>query len=267
MSRGEAFRIGAASVGTSGPGLDVSSAEYDLTVVVPTFREAPNLGLLVPRIVAALEQAGLRGEIVIVDDDSADGTEDVCRTLAATYPVRLLVRKGERGLSSAVLHGMRQARGEVLLVMDADLSHPPEAIPQLFETIRSDDADFVIGSRYAGTGSTEEGWGLYRWLNSKVASLLAWPLSAARDPMAGFFALRRSALDGADRLDPVGYKIGLELMVKCHCRRVREIPIHFSNRVHGASKLTIKEQINYLRHLRRLYWYKLKTTLRPRRIA
>jgi dolichol-phosphate mannosyltransferase len=237
-------------------GIVVANAEYAVTVIVPTFREAPNLGLLVPRVSAALAQAGLRGEIVIVDDDSADGTEDVCRVLAATYPVRLFVRKGERGLSSAVLHGMRQACGDILVVMDADLSHPPEAIPQLVEALRTDQADFVIGSRYVASGSTEEGWGVYRWLNSKVAALLAWPLSAARDPMAGFFALRRTALDGAARLDPVGYKIGLELMVKCRCQRIREIPIHFSNRVHGSSKLTFREQINYLRHLRRLYCYK-----------
>jgi dolichol-phosphate mannosyltransferase len=172
------------------------------------------------------------------------------------------VRKAERGLSSAVLHGMNQARGEVLVVMDADLSHPAEAIPQFVEAIRSDEADFVIGSRYVASGSTEEGWGLYRWLNSKVAALLAWPLSSARDPMAGFFALRRSALASADRLDPVGYKIGLELLVKCRCRRVREIGIHFSNRVHGTSKLTFREQLNYLRHLRRLYWYRMKRAFR-----
>jgi dolichol-phosphate mannosyltransferase len=227
-----------------------------VSVIVPTYREAENLPVLVPRLAAALERAGLAGEILVIDDNSPDATSEVCARLAESYPVRLAVRTEERGLSSAVLHGMNLARGDVLVVMDADLSHPPEQVPDLVGALNEEGVDFAIGSRYVRGGQTEEGWGLLRWLNSKGATLLARPLTAAADPMAGFFALRRATLEAAAPLDPVGYKIGLELLVKCGCKKVREVPIHFANRLHGQSKLSFKEQVNYLRHLKRLYEFK-----------
>jgi dolichol-phosphate mannosyltransferase len=229
-------------------------ADMDVSVIVPTFREAANLPVLAESIRAALMATSY--EIVVVDDDSRDGTEDICSELSKSLPLRLLVRRGERGLASAVVHGMKSANGQFLVVMDADLSHPPEAIPALLAPLRAG-ADFVIGSRYVAGGSTEEGWGFYRWLNSKAATLLAWPLAKVRDPMAGFFALPRSLFENAAALDPIGYKIGLELLVKCRCRRVVEVPIHFRNRLHGESKLNLREQINYLRHLGRLYRFRL----------
>jgi dolichol-phosphate mannosyltransferase len=243
----------------------------DVSVIVPTFREADNLPVLVAAIHDALSRQKTTYEIVIVDDDSRDGTEGVCADLARRYPLRLLVRRNERGLASAVVSGMRAAKGTYLVVMDADLSHPPQAIPSLLQPLRSGLADFVIGSRYVKGGSTEEGWGLHRWLNSKFATLLAWPLARARDPMAGFFALRRALFESAGTLDPIGYKIGLELLVKCRCRRVVEVPIHFRNRLHGHSKLNLREQINYLRHLGRLYRFRLtggeRQPIRPDRKA
>ena len=230
----------------------------DVSVIVPTYREAENLPQLVPRISAALDRAGLRGEILVVDDDSPDDTEAVCRSLSSAHPVRLLVRRGERGLSSAVLHGIREARGAILVVMDADLSHPPEVIPQLIHAIQRDGADFALGSRYARGGSTDEKWSLYRRINSQVARLLARPLVPIRDPLAGFFALSRARFDEATGLDPVGYKIGLELLVRCGCRTVKEVPIHFRDRVRGTSKMTLREQVDYLRHLARLYSFRLR---------
>jgi len=123
--------------------------------------------------------------------------------------------------------------------MDADLSHPPEKIPELVEVIRTAGADFVIGSRYLPGGGTDERWGLFRWLNSKVATLMARPLTSARDPLAGFFALQRARyLESSSSLDPIGYKIGLELIVKCKCRKIAEVPIFFGNRLKGESKLS-----------------------------
>src|SRR5262245_58091446 len=119
-----------------------------VSVIVPTYREADNLPVLVPRVVAALRQAHLDGEILIIDANSPDATAQVCAELAQQYPVRLVVRTDERGLSSAVLHGMRLARGEVFVVMDADPSHPPEKVPELVAALGEGDADFVIGSRY-----------------------------------------------------------------------------------------------------------------------
>lgn len=233
----------------------------EISVIVPTYCEAENLSTLVPRVNSALQGTGIRGEILIVDDNSPDNTEQVCGELAAEYPLRLIVRKTERGLSSAVIEGMRQAQGAVLVVMDADLSHPPERIPEMVHAVRCGGADFAIGSRYVAGGGTEEGWGLFRWLNSKVATWLARPLTNARDPMAGFFALSRARFQSARHLDPVGYKIGLELIVKCGCRQITEVPILFARRFRGKSKLSIKEQVNYLRHLGRLYGYKLCSRL------
>jgi dolichol-phosphate mannosyltransferase len=117
-------------------------------------------------------------------------------------------------------------------------------------------ADFVIGSRYTPGGTTSHDWGLLRWVNSRVATALARPLTHACDPMSGMFALRRSTFEGGRDFNPVGYKIGLELIVKCRCERVVEIPIHFEDRRFGVSKLTLKQQLLYLKHLRRLYIFK-----------
>lgn len=228
-----------------------------LSIVIPTFREVENLPVLIPRLDAATTAAGISCEILVVDDNSRDGTIEACRDLAQRHPVKLLTREHERGLSSAVLAGFRIAQGDVVIVMDADLSHPPEKVPELFATLQQPNVDFVIGSRYVAGGGTAHDWGLFRWLNSKVATILAWPLTSVCDPMAGFFGLRRqSYLDHAASLDPIGYKIGLELLVKCGCRQPQEVPIFFADRLHGESKLSFREQMNYLRHLKRLYEFR-----------
>ncbi|MFQ5423253.1 MAG: polyprenol monophosphomannose synthase [Phycisphaerae bacterium] len=229
-----------------------------VSIVVPTFREAENIPILTERLFHALNEAGISAELIIVDDDSGDGTQDVVESLAATHPIRLIVRTGERGLSSAVVRGFAEARHDILLCMDADLSHPPEAVPAVIAPIAENRAEFCIGSRYAAGGSTRDDWGLARRINSIGATLLARPLTRARDPMAGFFCLRRETLNRAHAagLNPIGYKIGLEILVKARCRRVVEVPIEFSDRLHGDSKLTWRQQAQYLRHLVRLYHFR-----------
>lgn len=226
-----------------------------VSVIVPTFREALNVPELVRRVDQALAAAGMICEIIIVDDDSRDGTVEAVAELANRHPVRLIVRSGERGLSSAVIRGCDQALGRILVVMDADLSHPPETIPDLIRIIQDGRGDFALGSRYVSGGRTEQ-WTAFRWLNSKVATLLAWPVVRCSDPMSGFFALAADRYRGAAELRPYGYKIGLELMVKCGCRRVVETPITFVNRVRGESKLTFRQQLLYLRHLAALFAFK-----------
>jgi len=227
-----------------------------VSIVVPTYREAENLPHLLARLSEAMDPFCGDYEILVVDDDSRDGTEQAVTAMAAEgVPVRLITRVDERGLSSAVLRGFAEARGDVLVCMDADLSHPPEVAPQLVQALR-DGADFVIGSRYAPGGGTEAGWGLLRWVNSKGATLLARPFTKAKDPMSGFFCLSRERFESADALNPIGYKIGLELIVKCGCKDVREVPIFFADRKHGQSKLTLGEQLRYIRHLRRLADYR-----------
>lgn len=227
-----------------------------VSIIVPTYREAENLPVLVDEVATTLKARGWFWELIVVDDNSPDETPRVLEELSQKYPqFRYKIRTNERGLSSAVLAGIAISRYDYVLVMDADLSHPPTSIPDVVMPLVKDEADFVIGSRYVEGGKTED-WSRLRWLNSYGATLLAKPLiGEVRDPMAGFFALRRSALYQADPLNPIGYKIALELMVKTHAERVREVPITFRNRVRGESKLTMKEQFRYLEHLSRLYDY------------
>jgi dolichol-phosphate mannosyltransferase len=168
------------------------------------------------------------------------------------------VRTKDRGLSPAVLEGLRLARHDWLFVMDADLSHPPEKIPEML-TVLEQGADFAIGSRYVAGGSTDAEWGIHRWLNSKIATALARPFSSAKDPMSGFFGLRRQTFLRGEDLNPIGYKIALELLVKCRCERIVEVPIHFADRQAGESKLNVREQLKYLMHLRRLLIFKYPT--------
>jgi dolichol-phosphate mannosyltransferase len=225
-----------------------------VSIIVPTLEEAANLPPLVARIAASMGQRPY--EIIVVDDDSPDGTADVGDELAKSHPLSLHVRRRSvDGLGGAVLTGFSLAAGDVLVVMDADLQHPPEALPALLAPIDAGAADFVLGSRHAPGGTVAERWGLLRRLNSRVATLLARPFAGrtCTDPMSGFFALRRDLLDRADRLTPLGYKIGLELMCKCRARRVAEVPIHFGARSRGRSKLTVAQQFKYLEHLSRLY--------------
>lgn len=224
-----------------------------ISLVVPTLNEAANLPTLAEQVHAAL--GGRAYELLIVDDNSRDDTPAVCAALSERFPLRLITRtKPTNGLSGAVLHGMAEARGEVLAVMDADLQHPPAKLPELIAPLEAQEADFVIGSRYAAGGSIESGWTFYRRLNSGIATLLARPFAGrVTDPMSGFFALRRSDFLSASRLTPLGYKIALELLCKCRVKRVREVPIHFGKRQAGESKLTFKEQFRYLEHLSRLY--------------
>ncbi len=228
-----------------------------ISIIVPTYREADNIEELVSRIAGAMSALQHEYQVIIVDDDSGDGTAEKVDLLKADgRQVTLITRVDERGLSSAVLRGFRESKGDVLVCMDADLSHPPEAIPKLIECLEDGQTEFVLGSRYVEGASTDEGWGVLRWLNSKVATLLARPFVRVNDPMSGFFAMRRDVFERADELSPIGYKIGLELMVKCGCANIREVPIHFSDRKHGQSKLTLAVQWAFIKHLKRLAVYK-----------
>ena len=220
--------------------------------MAPTLREAANLTPLAERIAGALAGRGMAWELLLVDDDSRDGSEAVAAGLAARLPVRMHVRRGAPpDLSRAVLDGIARCRYDRIVVIDADLSHPPERIPDLLAGLDGD-CDMVVGSRYVPGASTDEEWGRARALNSRIATLLAAPLVACSDPMAGFFAVDRRALPDLAALRPVGYKIGLELMVRGRLR-VGEAPIAFDDRRRGRSKLGWRQRLDYLRHLGRLY--------------
>jgi dolichol-phosphate mannosyltransferase len=195
----------------------------------------------VPRLASAL--ATRTWELIVVDDGSPDGTADLAESYASVHPVRVVRRPGKAGLASAVLAGFAQARGDVLLVMDADLSHPPEAVPRLASAIE-EGADLAVGSRYVMGGGTED-WPLGRRIVSRAACLMGNVLVPIRDCTSGFFAIRRSALDGV-KLNPIGFKIGFEVMARAHYKKAVEIPYVFRDRELGRSKFGRREIGQYL---------------------
>lgn len=253
--QGRANPRSCASLGAGAVGTSDSNVVPAVSVVVPTFREAPNIQRLIERVHASLSGSDLDWELIVVDDDSGDGIDLAVSEIACSLPVRIEVRRTPpRDLSLSVLRGFRLARSDTLVVLDADLSHPPERIPDLLAAL-GPDCEMVIGSRYAAGGVLERSWSLRSFLNSRIATVLALPLVSCSDPMSGFFAVRRSALPDPGSLRPIGYKIGLELMVRGQLR-VNEVPIGFTDRIAGSSKTNWRQQVNFLRQLSRLYSFR-----------
>jgi dolichol-phosphate mannosyltransferase len=219
-----------------------------ISLIIPTYNEKDNIVPLVERIHQAL--SGYNYEIVLVDDSSRDGTIEAAESLAPRYPVRVIVRRGERGLATAVVHGLKLATGGTIGVMDADLQHPPEVLPALISALEGG-ADMAVASRYIQGGGCPN-WGLSRKIISKVALMISHLLlpttRKVKDPLTGFFMFRRENID-ADRLKPIGYKISLEIMLVGDFPRIVEVPFVFEERSAGKSKLRPQQQIDYLRHL------------------
>ena len=186
----------------------------DLAVVIPTFNERENIRPLLVRLEAALN--GIRWEAIFVDDDSPDGTADLVRQLARENPhVRVIHRIGRRGLTSACVEGVLSSSASYFAVIDADMQHDETLLPRMLERLKEDRLDLVIGSRYAEGGSVAE-WNEKRRLISRVASRAARLVMKAslKDPMSGFFIMRRDAFDATVRnLSQLGFKILLDLFV------------------------------------------------------
>ena len=227
-----------------------------ISVVIPTYNEVENVSNLIAQIDRVLQRNTIPGEIIIVDDNSPDGTAQKAQAAKTVSELRVIVRTEERDLSTAVLEGLRQARHDVVVVCDADLSHPPEKIPELAQLVLEHRADMAIGSRYAAGGRVE-GWAWHRKLFSRAAKALARPLVNVKDPLSGFFAVRKSLLGNAP-FRPEGYKIGLELMVRLNLKNVVEVPILFQDRRFGVSKLGSNMALAYGRHLWRLIAFQLR---------
>lgn len=224
-------------------------------ILIPTRDEAANILVLLSRIQAALERAEIHYEIVVVDDDSRDGTaERVSAAARADERIRLLVRRGERGLAGAILHGWQNTDAEILGVMDADLQHPPELLPALFERIKGG-RDLAIASRYI-EGGRLDGWNPARRFLSSMAAWPCLPLQPkgrrARDPLSGFFLVRRRCLNGVD-FQKSGFKLLLEILVRGRVRSIQEIPYCFSRRRAGRSKADIGVAFDYIALIARLY--------------
>ena len=230
-------------------------AKEKLALAIPTLREAENLPGLLRHLRSVLDPLKIPYEILVVDDDSRDGTEEIVSAIAAEDPrVRLLVRKGERGLSGAILYGWRHTDAAILGVMDADLQHPPEVLPHLLSAIEAG-SDLAIGSRYIEGGRLGK-WNPIRKFLSAAAVWATWPIQRAgiraKDPMTGFFLIRRECINGIE-FQPSGFKLLLEILVRARIRSVKEIPISFGLRAQGASKANFKVGWDYARLLARLY--------------
>ncbi len=221
-----------------------------ISLILPTFKEAQNIPVLVPKALEALK--GHKAEIIIVDDNSPDRTWDVARALAVQHPeVRVIRRIGRRGLSSAVIEGFLAASGDILMVMDADGQHDLHLLPKLAEAVQAG-SDIAIGSRYVSGGSVGE-WDERRFALSRMATNMAKGLCKVQvaDPMSGFFALNRKTFELAlPNLNPKGFKILLDLLVHAPAgSTAKELPFTFSQRLHGESKLSRRVQLEFLEYL------------------
>lgn len=230
---------------------------YSFSLIIPTFKEVDNIPALIHRILS-LELPTHSFEVILVDDNSQDGTVELVAQFQQTIPwLRLIVRQGIKSLSQAIIDGINIAHYTNLIVMDADLSHPPEAIPEMLGKLIKENADIVMGSRFLKKSRLDADWPTKRKLGAKgtawvTKTLLRLPVY---DPLSGFFAIRKEKLQSV-KLDAIGWKIALEIIIKCHCVNIIEIPIHFKDRSLGKSKMGSHVALAYLYHMMRLMRYR-----------
>ena len=218
-------------------------------IIVPTYNESEN----VPELAWRLRASGYEGKVLVVDDSLNDETANAARKV----DFQVLKRTDKKGLSSAVIDGLSSLDGEVdkVIIMDADLQHPPEFVPELFRKL--DEHDFVVASRYVDGGDCDE-WDLDRKVISRVANLAARPLTGIKDAVSGFFGFRRSGLPNLDVLNNRGFKIMLELLVKGHWDSTTEIPYTFGVRKRGQTKMRFEQIRDYLFQLVSLYLHRFR---------
>ncbi|MFP4117206.1 MAG: polyprenol monophosphomannose synthase [Candidatus Aenigmatarchaeota archaeon] len=226
-----------------------------ISVVLPTYNERKNLEEVVERICSCIEGDF---EIVVVDDDSPDGTWELAEELSSEYKnLRSVRRREDRGLAKSVVRGFQESKGGRIVVMDADLQHPPEKIPELVEAL--EDNDLAVGSRKVEGGEVEN-WPWHREFVSfgaeRIARFFLQDVNSVKDIMSGFFAVRKEVVENVN-FNPIGYKILLEILVKCDYSSLKEIPYTFKDRETGSSSLGFRQYITYLRHLFRLCIYDL----------
>jgi len=235
-------------MGDPTPRVPSASQALELAVVVPTFNESANVHELVSRLDRVLD--GIAWEVIFVDDDSPDGTAELVRQLGQHHPrVRVVHRIQRRGLSSACVEGMLATAAPYLAVMDADLQHDEALLPQMLTALRAPDCDLVVGTRYMEGGGVGE-WDESRQLSSRLATGLSQRLLGVklRDPMSGFFMIRREAFMGAvHHLSTMGFKILLDIVVSSpRTLHFVELPYTFGLRHAGESKLDARVAWDYL---------------------
>jgi dolichol-phosphate mannosyltransferase len=229
-------------------------SDNSLALVIPTIDEAGNIDRMLSELTDALSGTEYEYEIVVVDDGSTDGTVERVQNWTKRDPrIRVLSRAGERGLAGAVLYGWSQSRANLLGVIDADLQHPPELLPELLKA--AEQADIAIASRYARNQGTK-GWNPVRAAVSRLSTLAAAPLISKKnlgvtDPMSGFFVIHRRCIEGLT-FQTTGFKLLLEILVRGRIQKALEVPYHFGLRRAGRSKASATVAFHYLHLLGRL---------------
>jgi dolichol-phosphate mannosyltransferase len=250
------------------PDASLTTRPVYFSLVVPTYNEGKNIRQIVQILSRLLDQALPNDyELIVVDDDSPDRTWELAQQLMADYPhLRVMRRQTERGLSTAVIRGWQAATGQVLGVIDGDLQHPPEVLLELLKTIEHG-ADLAVGSRHIEGGGTSD-WGLVRRMLSRGAQLLGLMIlphviGRVSDPMSGYFMVRRAAISEC-LMNPLGYKILIEVLGRGNVEEVAEVGYVFQERQEGESKVTWRQYVEYLMHLAKLRSRGRITRLRER---
>ncbi len=219
-----------------------------ISIVIPTQDERDNIQPLLERI--SVSMIGTDYEVVIVDDNSKDGTIEIVNKFINKYPIKLIIRIDKKGLATAVINGFKYTTGNVIVVMDADLQHPPEDIVLLLNEI-TNGADIVIGSRYVSNNGFGN-FSSYRKIVSNgatvIAKLLIKKVSNIKDIQSGFFALKKEVIENTD-MRPVGYKILMEILAVGHYNKVKEVPYEFADRINGRSKMSFIIMLEYILHV------------------
>ena len=238
----------------------MKSINPQISIIIPTYNESQNIVGILKSIHDNIPK-GLYTETIVVDDNSPDGTgkivEDYISNIKkiAENTINIVHRKAKNGLSSAILNGIQTAKGETIVVMDSDFSHPPQIIPKMIDAFKQYQCDLVVASRYI-TGGNIQGWTTKRKLMSKIATSIAKNGLGikTKDPMSGFFAFKKNIIKELN-FDAIGYKILLEMLVKTKGVKVKEIPYTFENRKLGSSKLDSSTIIDYFKSVFKLYRY------------
>jgi dolichol-phosphate mannosyltransferase len=229
-----------------------------VSIIVPTYNESQNIVGILKSIRESIPK-GIFTETIVVDDNSPDGTgkivEDYISSIKkiAENTIDVIHRKAKNGLASAILKGIQNAKGETIVVMDSDFSHPPQIIPKMIEAFKQYQCDLVVASRYI-TGGNIQGWTTKRKLMSKIATVIAKKGLGIKikDPMSGFFAFKKNIIKELN-FDALGYKFLLEILVKTKGINVKEIPYCFENRKFGSSKVDSSTVIDYFKSVWKLY--------------
>ncbi|MBD26618.1 MAG: sulfonate ABC transporter permease [Acidimicrobiaceae bacterium] len=233
-----------------------ATTDVDLSVVIPTFNESYGISKILRSLHSSLTELQIKFEIILVDDDSPDNTWEIAAELLEEIPELTVIRRvGAKGLATAVICGWQYSNGRLLGVMDGDGQHPVEVVKDLFTVFSDKNNEVAIASRYLPHGGIKK-WSLSRRLLSRGAQtlgqlLLPGAIGTINDPMSGFFIVKRSIITKTE-LDPVGYKILLEILARSQANKIQEVPYVFLERSSGKSKVAISHYSSYLRHLLRL---------------